>query len=357
MATCNAQKSIETIKMFVKSYNEKDSIQLKKLIHKDFTGYWEDILVIKNKTEFFKTFSSDKILNTYESIEVIQNTKDSIKTLNTFTSDYFKALNAKPLITQKTYHLKKGRIIKIIEKIPEKYQDYNNLRASVFNDFKLWLRDNYCMSPSQFDQSIKETKFLVKVSKIYNKELVHVEHKKETNEFLSAYKSYQLKKFIQEPNELELQEFIFRVINLLKEKKHTELLKLYITENEFIELFKQYGYNSEVAKQEYKENVFIPEIEQLKYTSEKRFFDCYMNYSITDNVYPKLTVFSEILRRNSAIKNKDEYYFSHALFKIKAWGYDYLDGYEIERDKTSDLNFGEVIYIPQKGWRLTQHIR
>lgn len=348
----SAQNSVKIIEEYINSYNKKDSLNLNKLVDQNYKGYWENQIIISNKEELFANFSIDKALNSFETIKITQNSKDSIVIINTYTTDYFKALNLEPFISEKIFYLKSGKIIKTVERIPEEYKEYDESRTDPI-DFKLWLRENYCMSPGQFYQNGREASFLKKIVEAYRDKVPKIELEK----IISDYKSYNFKKFIREPNELSLQEFIYKAITLLKEKKYDEYLNLYVTQEEFIDCFKFYGYGTDYAIQEFKENVFIPDLEWFKFNSEKRFFDCYMNYTVMENIDPKVTKFGEILRSTKTVKSNEGYYFCHAMFKIKAFGYDYQEGYEVERDIISDLNFGEVIYLPEKGWKLMDKLR
>lgn len=353
--SCNhlvAQNSASIIEKYIDLYNKKDSLGLNKLLDEDYKGYWEHKVVIKNKEEFFTNFFSvDNALNTFETIKITHTSNDSVVFINTYNSDYIQALAIEPYISEKVFYLKEGKISKTVERIPEEYKAYNASRTKP-SPFKVWLRENYCMSPTLFYQNRNDARFLIKIAEAHTDKAP----KNELERMINAYKLYNFKKIIKEPNELGLEEFIYKVITLLKEKKYEAYLDLYLTKEECIACYKFYGYGTDYAIQKYKKNVSVPDLEWFTYNSEKRFYDCYMNYTALEHKVPEVTKLSEILRSNRTVESTKEYYFCQATFKIKALGYEYHEDHEIEREITSVLNFGEVIYIPKKGWKLMRQL-
>ena len=103
-----------------------------------------------------------------------------------------------------------------------------------------------------------------------------------------------------------------------------------------------------------KKNVFMMNEEDLKSLGRKRFYECMENYKIQNENYTfKFSPFSEVLLIK-ALKKDQEYYFAEISLMIECVQ---EEGFEFEEKEERGVNFGELIYIPKKGWRLLDKIR
>jgi len=145
----------------------------------------------------------------------------------------------------------------------------------------------------------------------------------------------------------EIESFILNAMDLMKVDKYEDFVNLYITEQEYVNLYKKYGYPENYAKSKYIKNSSIPEKDWFVFKVDRQFYNCKYNYRILENNYPETTRFSKIFNLEK-IADSDEYYFAHAVFTIQCTKNNKTD----QNKSGKDINFGEIIRIPNKGWRL-----
>ncbi|APY00454.1 hypothetical protein [Lacinutrix venerupis] len=138
------------VKDFIENFNKKDSIATLDALHKNFAEYWNTLQVYKNKKEYSNYYSWSSVMQDYEEIEIISDTKNKIVVNSTYYSDLDKLLGKLPYKSKKTFILSKGKILKIISERNKGYTAYQNKRKSAYIKFKNWLSRNHNLKRNDF---------------------------------------------------------------------------------------------------------------------------------------------------------------------------------------------------------------
>jgi len=141
---------------FIEHFNKKDSIATLNTLHKNFTEYWNTLKVYENKSDYSNYYSWSKVMQDFEEIEIVSNTKNKIVVNSIYYSDLDKLLGKMPYKSKKTFIISKGKILKIISSKNKGYDSYQNKRRSAYIKFKNWLSRNHDLKRNDFKMNRKD---------------------------------------------------------------------------------------------------------------------------------------------------------------------------------------------------------
>ncbi len=148
-----------------------------------------------------------------------------------------------------------------------------------------------------------------------------------------------------------LEEFIIEVNNITRAHDYDQLVDLYLTEDEMIDLFMYYGKGPSMGRREYEQNVVKPSLGKFNKLFGRKpggYFDCPGDYILIEKHIRQPTPFSEILQKLYGNKKDYEYYFAEGMYRLECS--ELTEGYPYKM--TRNHKIGEMIYVPSTEWRL-----
>ncbi|MEM6718803.1 MAG: hypothetical protein AAF611_05800 [Bacteroidota bacterium] len=337
------QSNEEIAKKFIKAHNEQDIKTLQKLTHRNFKVSLGDI-----QKQGMAHVEKNRSLNTkFSNIKVVEASDTSITLFVTTSNDYRTLMEMPPVIDKHTYIISRRKIKQIIIE----YSTEKNSKETL-NDadkkqraFDKWLAKRGLLL-SDFPETKKGSAMLINFVKQY-KELaltnsVTTEIQTFTKKVIDARKADFTRNDIK-----GFKAFSYEVLIAHKNNDYDALLKLYITEKEFIEMCQYYRRSPLFGKHEYDENARTIDKERFEYLNGNYFYKRSIRFELIGELDIEPVPFSKILNQKP-LKKKPEYYFLNDNIKV----YSYQNSH---KKKKKDIRLCETIYIPNKGWRLLNY--
>lgn len=147
------------VENFIENFNKKDSTAVFEVLHKNFTEYWQKLVVNEDKKDYSKFFSWAKEMQENEEIEIVSVKGNKVVVNSTYYSDLDRLLGKLPYKCKKTFVLSNnGKIIKIISDKHKSYDYYQNKRKSSYISFKNWLRSTHGLKRQDFSLNLEDAK-------------------------------------------------------------------------------------------------------------------------------------------------------------------------------------------------------
>ena len=141
---------------YIENFNKKDSVATFNTLHKNFSEYWNTILVSKNKREYSGYYSWGTVMQDKEEIEIVSSVGKKVVVNSSYYSDLDQLLGKMPYKCKKTFIISKGKIIKIVSSKNKRYDLYQNKRKSAFIPFKNWLSRTHKLKRRDFNMNHKD---------------------------------------------------------------------------------------------------------------------------------------------------------------------------------------------------------
>ena len=150
--------------------------------------------------------------------------------------------------------------------------------------------------------------------------------------------------------EEEFLSFLNEVIECYRHKDFKALKSKFISEDEFIVMYKNYNIPKNRALFKYKQNIMKPNKDKFLQLSTKYFFkNSNKDYIILNK--EKAIRFSRVINKDSLGINNEYYFKSFSVYmKSKDSMIREYNGRKMLPELA--LNLKDIIYIPEKGWRL-----
>ncbi|WP_298516013.1 hypothetical protein [uncultured Kordia sp.] len=343
LQTINAQNDTEIVEKFLKSIANQDTASLSQYLHEDVLVVEEDSVAFNTREKFLKRLESFKTWNTQISDIEVSEFEGNIEFYFTSTNEYYSLLGIAPFNVSGMCFLSDGKIKKIQGE--EWYYVYDSVFFQTYEqiEFAKWLAKAN-LSISDFPKTKSGYKLLLNLAKRYKNAKLSKEEEQEIATFINGNIVHKRREFISNDSE-GIKTFVYNLIMAFKAKKYKEIQEMYITEQEFVELWQHYGGSPAKGIHEFKENVKPLTKDRFDDISGIDFYTTVASYKMVSDEDLDKVPFSKILRKK-ALQGKEEYYFSEDEFRIE-YIYDGL------LTSVKRLKLGEIIYIPNKGWRLT----
>lgn len=337
-----AQTNSEIIKKIIEYENKKDVEGLKKYFVKDFKVKYDEDQIFDG----LEIIEDEIMQNTiFSDVEILKETEDLVVINVTKSNDYRELMEYHPFTEKQTYFFAGNKIKKITVEIDnsknkriERQEDYEKQRA-----FELWLAKQNILDTDLYDTELGST-LEIKIAKLYKNKELSLKDKNKINQFITDLNQKRKSDFTAN-DFMDYKKFCYKVLMAYKNKDYTEFLKLYITEKEFIDIWKYYGVSALYGKHEYNENVRIMSKERFDYISGLKFHSESAIFEFAEEIEINPKPFSKTFYKEK-LKDKPEYYFLKERIQMK-FLYNSYDSIE------KSVNLAEIIYIPNKGWRLT----
>ncbi|WP_420573590.1 hypothetical protein [Kordia sp.] len=339
----SAQKDIEIVEKLLKSIANQDISAVSQYINENVLVVEGDSVAFNSSEIFLKRLELFKTWDIQVSEVEVSEYEGDIEFYFTSTNKYLSLLEIAPFNVSGTCLVSDGKIKKIQGE--EWYYVYDRLFFQTYEEieFAKWLAKAN-LSILDFPNTKEGYELLLSFVKRYKNVELSTQETQKMETFVNGNIVRKRRQFVVNDSE-GIKAFIYDVIMAFRTKNYKKVQEMYITEKEFVELWKYYGGSPTKGIHEYKENVKPLTKERFEYISGINFYTSVVDYKMESDEDLDKVPFSKILKKE-VLKGKEEYYFSEDEFRIE-----YM--YDGSLTSVKRLKLGEIIYIPNKGWKLT----
>jgi len=165
----NAQNGKAIVENFIDAYNAKDSITAFNYLHNDFVELFEKDTAIASKSDYGDNYAWGIVMHDRMSFEITEARENEIEIMSTYYSDRDSLLKVEPFKSLKTYFLKDGLIIKVVESKFSGYEKYDAPRREKYKEFFSWLSKEHNLSIANFAYDKNGAEKLRKILLEYSK--------------------------------------------------------------------------------------------------------------------------------------------------------------------------------------------